>query len=187
MADNHDQEPGLTAEPTSLVFKVRALAQAHPLSNGAHRYLNQLVARESDAQPQREIGAWAGYGLTVGYCLRRIEEVEILGSRSEASPLSFEEADRLSSRLTVEIRTAGADGRYLMSEDIVVTTLDDLIAGEIERRLDQWKGTVPKETWRELEEYIAWWVIKGYALRIVETIAVDKPGSDVKSTVDGEQ
>lgn len=153
----------------SLVFKARALAQAHPLSPSAERYVNRVVARERTTQPQAEIGIWAGNGLTVGYCLRRIEEVEVTGERMDATDLVFDVADARASDVAASIRTDAPDGTFLMSEETIVRTLDELIAGEIDRRLDHWKGTVSTDTWAELEEYIAWWVVKGYALRIAET------------------
>lgn len=112
---------------------------------------------------------WAGNGLTVGYCLRKIEEVETAGEFSDVHPLSFEEADQAASEVAASIRTSDGSGHFMMSETEVIETLDELIAGEIERRLDHWKGTVSDEAWSELEEYIAWWVVKGYALRIAET------------------
>lgn len=159
------------SDQDSLVFKARALAQAHPLSPSAERYVNQVVARERITQPQAEIGTWAGSGLTVGYCLRRIEEVEGTGDRLDPRALDFTEADARASEVAASIRTQAPDGTFLMTEETIVETLDDLIAGEIDRRLDHWKGTVSAETWGELEEYIAWWVVKGYALRIAETMA----------------
>lgn len=171
MANSLDQEEDVADR--SLVFKVRALAQAHPFSPGASRYLNKVVARERTTQPQAEIGMWAGNGLTVGYCLRKIEEVETAGVLDEVHPSDFEVTDRTASDIAAAIRTTGAEHLFMMPEDEVIATLDELIAGEIDRRLDHWRGTVTDETWKELEDYIAWWVVKGYALRIVET----KPGT----------
>lgn len=153
----------------SLVFKTRVLAQAHPLSPEAHRYVNRVVARERSTRPQEEMGDWAGNGLTIGYCLRRIEEVEVLGVGSETGTLEVNRVDELTSGVASAMRSSAFQANYLLAEETIVSTLDDLIRGEIERRLDHLKETVSEETWGELEEYIAWWVIKGYALRVVET------------------
>ncbi len=147
------------------VFRARALAQAHPLSAGAHRYVNRVVARERTSQPQAEIGIWAGHALTVGYCARRIAE----GDPPAIVEDDFDALDEAASELAAAIRTTGAEHLHLIPEAEVVELLDEVIDGEIDRRLDHWKGTVSDETWRELEEYIAWWVVKGYALRAVET------------------
>lgn len=170
MAEHIDNEAQLEGEDRSLVFKVRALAQAHPLSAGASRYLNKVVARERTNQPQPEIGLWAGNGLIVGYCLRKLEEFQVLGEHADEHSMSFEDTERAASETAAAIRTDGTGPVFLMPENDVVEALDELIEGEIDRRLDHWKGTVSDETWRELEEYIAWWVVKGYALRVVETI-----------------
>lgn len=151
----------------SRTFRARALAQAHPLSPGASRYLNETVARERLSQPQAEIGIWAGYALTAGYCLRRVEEVEALGE--VRTPVNDELLEQRAADIAARIRTSVTEGIHLLPEADIVADLDDLIAGEIERRLDHWRDTVSPETWRELEEYIAWWTIKGYALRIAET------------------
>jgi hypothetical protein len=154
-------------EPTRS-FKARALAQAHPLSSSAHRYVNAIVARERIEQPQAEIGIWAGNALTIGYCLRKLEEVESGGSPHEINALEFDDADSMATRIATDIRTSEPD-LFLLDPKSVVQSLDELIAGEIDRRLDHWKGTVTDETWAELEEYIAWWVIKGYSLRVAES------------------
>lgn len=158
--------------PESRTFRARALAQAHPLSPAATRYVTDVVARESVSQPQPEIGVWAGYALTNGYCLRRVEEAETL---PDAPRLLIEDSqilDRRAVDIAGRIRTSGAERLHLVPEADIVSDLDELIAGEIERRLDDWRDTVPTETWRQLEEYIAWWTIKGYALRVAETTAV---------------
>ncbi len=149
----------------SRVFRARALAQAHPFSPGAHRYVNAVVARERTSQPQAEIGIWAGHALTVGYCARRVTEAE----PPEVEVDDFETLDACASELAGAIRTSGAEHLHHVREEEVIELLDEVIGGEIERRLDHWKGTVDEDTWRELEEYIAWWVVKGYALRAVET------------------
>lgn len=153
----------------SRVFRARALTQAHPMSAGAGRYLNKTVARERLSQPQAEIGIWAGYALTAGYCLRRVEEVDILGDTCRVATDDYETLDADATEIAGRIRTVGGEHHYLLTEGEIVADLDALIGGEIERRLEHWKDTITDDTWRELEEYIAWWVVKGYALRIAET------------------
>lgn len=151
-----------------LVFQTRALAQAHPLSPLAESYVNEVVARERSNQPQSEIGIWAGHALTLGYALRRVEELETLRERLPTTVDSTELLEARATALAAQVRTSGVDG-YLWDEATVVRLLDRLIAGEIERRLDHWRGTVDESTWRELEQYLAWWTVKGYALRMAET------------------
>ncbi len=155
-----------------LVFRTRALSQAHPLSKVAERYVNRIIARERSSQPTPEIGIWAGYALTLGYALRKVEEVETLGARLPTRTESPQVLDTRAGDIAAAVRTVGAEC-YLWDEETVVGALDRLIAGEVERRLDHWRGTVTAATWRELEEYLAWWTVKGYALRVAETSVGD--------------
>lgn len=167
MDPRHDQLEVTEEHPRG--FRARALAQAHPFSPAANRYLNRMVARERTSQPQAEIGIWAGQGLTAGYCLRRVEEVEVLGRRLDETDGESDDLEERATAIAAGIRTTGAEHHFLLEETVVIDELDQMIAGEIDRRLDHWRGTVSDEAWSELEEYIAWWVVKGYALRIAET------------------
>lgn len=153
-----------------LVFRSRALAQAHPHSRSAERYIRRVVEIERVRQPSDEIGAWAGYALTTGYCLRRVEEAEVAEPlASQELALDHDAIDGLTTTTALAIRTGGSTVRFLIDEATVVDALDGLIAGEIERRLDQWRDHLDTDVWRSLEDYLAWWVVKGYALRAVET------------------
>ncbi len=158
-----------------VVFRVRALAQAHPLTTVAERYVADVVARERARQPHPELGVWAGNALTVGYALRTFEEVEVLGERRPSVVTSVEVLDAAARRIAAAIRTDGA-GCHLWEEATVVGLLDRLIAGEIDRRLDQWKETVDPEVWRDMVGYLAWWTVAGYALRVAETSEEDPRG-----------
>lgn len=157
-----------------IVFRTRALAQAHPLSTAASTYVNATVTREKTEQPTTEIGIWAGAALTVGYCLRKVEEVDRFGQHPPGVDAPDPAVlDRTAQDIAGAIRT-GTGGRYLLNpEDFVVDALDRLIAGEIDRRLEHWRDTIGPETEREIEEYLAWWVIKGYALRTAEVVLAD--------------
>jgi hypothetical protein len=74
---------------------------------------------------------------------------------------------------------SGAYLRY--PEEKVIEALDRIIAGEIDRRLSHWEDTIDPQTWEELENYIAWWVIKGYAMRVAEEVlAARSPSHDPK-------
>ena len=159
-----------------LVFRSRALAQTHPHSRLADRFARRTVEIEIERQPSDEIAHWAGYALTTGYCFRRVEEAV----NDHEADLTAEVADHAAidaatTQLTKTMRTDGLGSRYLFDEWLVVQALDRLIAGEIDRRLDQWKDDLDSETWRTLEDYLAWWVIKGYALRLYETTEVANP------------
>lgn len=160
-----------------LIFRARALVQTHPFSPRCYRYLNETIARERTSQPSPELGIWAGHGLTAGYCLRRVEETDTgQQPQSDGSELP-RDLDAAATQVAGQIRTGEADAYMLYPEERVVTALDTMIAGEIERRLSHWDGTVDDDTWAELEEYVAWWVIKGYALRVADGLLADEVGS----------
>ena len=164
-------------ELEELIFRSRALGQSHPFSPRAYRYVNQIIARERTSQPVPELGIWAGHAITAGYCLRRVEEDDAGGDVGEAPDSLPDDLDEAATTIAGMIRTEGA-GPYLLYPEVrLVEALDRLIAGEIERRLGHWDGTIDEKSWRGIEEYLAWWVVKGYALRAAEGL-VPEPSND---------
>lgn len=159
----------LSAE--ELAYKARALAQAHPMTPLAKKYLDQAVAEQRTSQPVPEIGIWAGGALINGYCLRRVEEEDV-GVHFEA--VGDEDApeiaalDEEATRIGGDLRSEGSEAHTLIEEDTILDALDRLIASDVSKRLDHWKDSVDKKAWAELEEYLTWWVVKGYALRVAE-------------------
>ncbi len=155
-----------------LSYRARALAQAHPLTPLAKRYLDEAVAVQRTSQPVPEIGVWAGAALLCGYCLRRVEENEA-GLHLEVTEghelPGHQELDEAAAQIAADLRTDDA-GRHLLSADpdAVIDALDRIIFSEVRNRLDHWKDTIDQKAWEELEEYITWWVVKGYALRVAE-------------------
>ena len=153
-----------------LVFEARALAQSHPLTPLAKRYIDQAIAEQRLSQPVPEIGIWAGYALTNGYCLRRLEENSaglVLGPAEGVDP-ELQDLDGEAERVAADLRTGDASRHILGDEEETIGALDRIIGGEVERRLDHWRDSVDEKAWEELEEYIAWWAVKGYALRVAE-------------------
>ncbi len=165
-------EPALELTPEDLAFKARALAQAHPLTPLAKRYVDRTIAEQRLNQPMPEIGIWAGAGLTNGYCLRRVEEDEagLVLTAVADPPLDVDELDMDAARIAAELRT-GAGHHVLGGDDRLVAALDRIIASEIDRRLEHWRDTIELGAWNELEEYITWWAVKGYAIRVAERAA----------------
>jgi hypothetical protein len=161
----------LSAE--ELAYKSRALAQAHPLTALAKSYLDKAVAEQRTSQPVPEIGIWAGGALINGYCLRRVEE-EDMGIHLEAAEDAAVDAkaldalDEEATRIGGDIRSEESEAHTLSDEDTILDALDRLIASDVSKRLDHWKDSVDKKAWAELEEYLTWWVVKGYALRVAE-------------------
>lgn len=168
--------------------RARALGQSHPYSNRSFRYVNAVVERERRHQPADELGIWAGQAINAGYCLRRVEEQDTdrLPARDAAAGLP-DSLDAAATHVAQLLRTEGADPFLLSKEEELVAALDHLIAGEIERRLGKWgeADDVDADAWTQLEEYLAWWTIKGYALRVVDQLLPDdvaeEPGSEPES------
>ena len=172
------------------VVRARSLAQGLPLSEEANKFLNRSVANERLRQPYPDIGIWAGHALTVGYALRRVEEEDTAAQTLPTDLIGDVTGDlgddpERASDVVAEAIRSGDPGRsraYLRyPEEKVIEALDRIIAGEIDRRLSHWEDTVDEQTWEELENYIAWWVIKGYALRVAEEVlAARSPAHDPK-------
>jgi hypothetical protein len=166
--------------PEELAFRARALAQAHPLSAPAKRFVDHAVGVQRTSQPLPEIGIWAGAALINGYCLRRVEEDEAGRSFSSGTPRApgqpaadgpgdLEALDTAASTIAADLRAGDPKPHLLGSEECIFAALDRIIGSEVERRLDHWRDTIDDRAWAELEEYITWWVVKGYALRIAES------------------
>ena len=153
-----------------LVFEARALAQSHPLTPLAKRYIDRAVADQRLSQPITEIGIWAGYALTNGYCLRRVEEngAGLVLAPAEEIEADLDRLDEEAGRIAADLRTDQGSRHIIGDEEEVIAALDHIIAGEVERRLDHWRDSVDEAAWAELEEYITWWAVKGYALRAAE-------------------
>lgn len=159
----------MTLTDEDLAFKARALAQAHPFTPLAQSYLNRIVGEQRASQPLPEIGTWAGAALTGGYCLRRVEENEA-GLTLEGTAdvdVDLAQLDEVAVQVAADVRT-GERQHWLGDEERTVAALDRLVHSEIDKRLEHWRELVDDKAWAELEEYITWWVVKGYALRIAE-------------------
>jgi len=167
---DHGKAGSLNAE--DLAYRARALAQAHPLTDLARRYIDRSIAEQRTSQPIPEIGIWAGAGAIGGYCLRRVEESEVginLTATDEAEP-DLDALEETTTTIAAELRSEGGGGHLLRDEDRMIEALDRIIASEVSRRLDHWKDDVDQAAWDELEEYLTWWVVKGYALRVAESV-----------------
>lgn len=150
-------------------FAARALAQSHAMTEPAHRYRQACLEGERLRQPVSELADWAGTALLVGYCLRRSEEsrapdAELSASAAHDHEIDLGEVDALSESLRV-----GDPGSVsLLPAEVTVAALDRIIATELDKRHEHLREQLDDASWRELEDYIAWWVIHGYALRASE-------------------
>jgi hypothetical protein len=153
-----------------LAYRARALTQAHPLTSVAKRYIDKAVAEERTSQPLPEIGIWAGAGMIDGYCVRRVEEVDAGLVLEPIGPEpDLDDLDQAASRIAAELRTDGAFMHVLGEEEATIAALDHIVASEVSNRLDHWRDSIDEKAWAELEEYLTWWIVKGYALRVAES------------------
>jgi hypothetical protein len=167
---DHGTVGSLTAE--DMAYRARALAQAHPLSALAKDYIDRAVAEQRTSQPIPEVGIWAGAAAINGYCLRRVEETEAgldLVAGDDGLP-DLDALEEATTQVAADLRSEDGPSHILGDEDRTIEALDRIIASEVSRRLDHWKDDVDQAAWGELEEYLTWWVVKGYALRVAETV-----------------
>lgn len=167
------------------IVRARALAQTHAFSPRCYRYVNRTVERQREEQSEPELGIWAGHALTAGYCLRSVEESDTGASPAADGADLPHSLDEASTVIAGRIRTEGAEAYLIYEEERVVTALDRMIEGEIERRLWAVKGQLDEATQEQLEEYLTWWVVKGYALRVADQLlpaeVESAPGSDASA------
>lgn len=158
-------------EISGLTFRARALAQAHPLSSTATRYRKEMIDAERSTQPLPEFADWAATAFLVGYCIRRVEEAET-GAMPTDRPLdtNLDGLGRRAVELSDEIRSGKPAGQELLPVTVVEELLNTIISTEIDKRSEHWKANISAADWAAFEQYAAWWVIHGYALRAAETV-----------------
>ncbi len=73
------------------------------------------------------------------------------------------------SAIAADLR-AGDPAPHLLGEaDLTFEALDRIITSELSSRSDNYREAVDAAGWQQFEEYIAWWAVRGYALRTAET------------------
>lgn len=147
-----------------LCFTARALAQTHPMTEAAARYRQDRFEEERTRQPVPELADWASTALLVGYCLRRAEE---RAAGIDVLPAATADPEAIVSACEV-IRTGDPQVVTLLSAATTVAALDRLIASELDKRREHLREQLADDDWRELEDYIAWWVVHGYGVRATE-------------------
>ena len=159
-----------------LAYQARALAQSDPFTPLARRSMDRAIEEERKAQPGN-FAIWATAAFTKGYCVRRVEEEDEGITYAAAPPDALPELDELDAKIT-EIMTVlrtddeAADAalhEYLVSdEDRLLDVLDQVIASEVRNRLENTNQTLTSPARAELEDFITYWVVRGYALRAAE-------------------
>ncbi|GAC1534340.1 MAG: hypothetical protein NVS3B12_14950 [Acidimicrobiales bacterium] len=160
----------MTVDVDDFVFRARALAQSHPLTARARTYVDAVITEQLTLQPLPEIATWAQIALVNGYCVRRVEE-EDTGLRPEEldrAPSGDHDLKTHVQQVVEALRTGDARPHILGDPDEVFATLNRIVRSEVERRLDQWRESILDDASDEVEEYITWWVVSGYALRTAE-------------------
>lgn len=153
--------------------QARTLAQAHPLTPLASEFVNRSIEEQKASQPSPEVGTWAGACLINGYCLRRVEEIEA-GLVLQVQEGADTDVDRLAAdatRIAGDLREGGAPGPFLIAEDEIVDALDRIISSEVSRRLDNLRNQIDKAAATEIEEFLTYFTVQGYALRVAERAA----------------
>lgn len=154
---------------SDLCFAARALAQTHPMTERSHRYRQECLARERRRQPVTELADWAATALLVGYCLRRSEEQRVHDDQLAAAASTGGEIDLENvAALSESLRVGDPGSVSLLPAEATVAALDQIIGTELDKRREHLREQLDDASWSELEDYIAWWVIHGYALRASE-------------------
>lgn len=71
--------------------------------------------------------------------------------------------------VAAQLRSGDPGSVTLLPAEETVAALDRLIATEIDKRRDHLREQLDDDAWNELEDYLAWWVVHGYGVRVVET------------------
>ena len=159
----------MAGDPAERAYKARALAQAHPLTPLARRFRERAVAQEELDQPRAELARWAGEALLKGYCLRQVEE-SVEGAEVEVADeeTPLEDLEARTSAIAADLRAGDPAPHLLGAPDLTFTALDRIITSELSSRSDNYREAVDAAGWQQFEEYIAWWAVRGYALRVAE-------------------
>ncbi len=151
-----------------LGYTARALAQTHPMTPVAGRHRQAKFEQERARQPIPELADWASTALLVGYCLRRAEGATSGTEDGQPGSPPAGDLDALVGAVADELRHGDPARVAIIDAESLVAALDGVIARELEKRHEHLREQLDDEAWQELEEYIAHWVVHGYALRAVE-------------------
>ena len=152
-----------------LCFAARALAQSHPMTEISHRYRQECLERERRRQPVSELADWAATALLVGYCLRRSEEQRVEAAKPWGTASADVEIDLEGvTAVSESLRVGDPSGVSLLPATVIIAALDRIIGTELDKRREHLREQLDDAAWSELEDYISWWVIHGYALRATE-------------------
>lgn len=157
-----------------LAFRARALAQAHALSPRATAYRTWRLRRDEASHPVPELSSWAATAFLTGYCVRRVEESMCVDDRRATSncplgadwELAWERVAVHAAASLVDPSTPTPLTR--ISRAVVVGALDAVIGREVDKRNEHVREHLSPLDWSQFEAFVAWWVMHGYAIGVVE-------------------
>lgn len=161
-------------EADQMAFRARALAQSEAFTNLARKVVDKAMEEERAAQPGN-FAVWANAAFTKGYCVRCVEEDDV-GIRLSAAPAdalpAVDDVLKITDDVVTALRSDDIDlGPHLIGDaDRLFDVLDQVIGSEVRVRADNAGsgGTISSRARIELEDYLTYWVVKGYALRTAE-------------------
>ncbi|MGH9223558.1 MAG: hypothetical protein ACRD2W_07170 [Acidimicrobiales bacterium] len=154
-----------------MAYRSRALAQTEPFTELARRLLNQWMQAERDAQPGN-FAIWANAAFTKGYCIRKVEEDDsalAFTTTPDGELPPTEQVVTATDEILTALRSDDGDiaSVLIADQDRLFDVLDQVIGSEVRNRTEN-AGTISSRARVELEDYITYWVVRGYALRAAE-------------------
>jgi hypothetical protein len=167
-------KPAGLLEADQMAFRSRALAQSEVFTSLARSMVNDEMAAEREAQPGN-FAIWANAAFTKGYCVRNVEEDDVGLAFVTTPPDEMPdraEVEAMAKKIFIALRSDDADiDPYLISqEDRLFDVLDQIIGSEVRNRLDNVDSNMSSRARQELEDYITFWVVRGYAVRAAEQL-----------------
>jgi hypothetical protein len=158
-------------EAEQMAFAARALAQSHPFTPLAKKMVDAAMQEEREAQPG-DFAVWAVAALTKGYCVRRVEEDDaglvLTGAGEDVLPEAGE-VQEAAVRIMSALQTPDAPLDFVLADpERLLEVLDRIIGSEVRNRLDNAPTNLSSLGRAELEDYLTYWVIRGYGLRTAE-------------------
>jgi hypothetical protein len=163
---NGSAKPAGLLEPDQMAYRARALAQSEVFSSLARNLVMEEMATEREAQPGN-FAIWASAAYTKGYCVRKVEEDDV-GLAFEVTPEEGmperSEVEATTEKIALALRSEDSDiDPYLISDpDRLFEVLDQIDTVGSQNMSSRARS--------ELEDYITYWVVRGYALRAAEQL-----------------
>jgi len=165
----------LSAE--QLAYQARALAQTDPWTLTARRHSEKAVEGLGAGKDfPKEFTQWATAAMLKGYAVRMVEEDDA-GLKVTSEPANAD-AEGLRTKvgdIVAVVRAGEAEGLtlddvLLGDEDRLLEALDRIVGSELSTRYNNMSSAPNLDQQAEFEEWIAHWVVEGYALRAAELL-----------------